>query len=114
MAEPAVDIDFYAPRFEIRVNDKSLPRDAVIGVDIDESLDKPGMFTLNLNEGLDVETQRFTWLDSDSMKPGNEVTISFGYASKLGRFTGKIKALSPSFPSTGVPTLKVEGYETKT
>lgn len=111
MVELGVNIDYYAPRFEIEVNKKRLPQEAVISVDIDEALDKPAMFTLSLNEGLDIETQTFTWLDSELIKPGNEVMISFGYASKSGILRGKIKALSPSFPSTGIPTLKVEGYD---
>jgi len=111
VVEPGVNIDYYAPRFEIEVNKKRLPQEAVISVDVDESIDKPGMFTLSLNEGLDIETQKFTWLDSDLIKPGNKVMISFGYATQSGIFRGKIKALSPSFPSTGIPTLRVEGYD---
>jgi phage protein D len=112
VAEPVVNTDFYAPRFEIKIKGTApLPTTAVISVDIDERIDRPGMFTLTLNEWLDIDTQTFTWLDSELVRPGNEVLILFGYNAKSRKFTGKIKALSPSFPSTGIPTLKVEGYD---
>ncbi|MFY1112997.1 MAG: phage late control D family protein [Methanosarcinaceae archaeon] len=87
-------------------------------MEVDENLESASMFTLNINEGMDLETQRFNWLDSKLLDPGEGeiVEIYLGYAGKVRKLeepliTGIITALSPGFPSTGVPTLRVQGYD---
>ena len=116
----ALNLDFYAPTFLIKIGGKSQSelKIAVISLVVDENLESASMFTLNINEGLDMETQKFTWLDNKLLDPGegDDVEIYIGYASRAKKFTeplitGKITALNPSFPSTGVPTLSVQGYD---
>lgn len=105
----------YAPVFPIELVDKGLviPKDAVTGVDIDEDLDNPSMFTITFNEAIDPDTQKFRWLDSDTLTPGAQVLISFGYASstRKGTMRGRIKAVTPGFLSSGIPSLSIQGYD---
>ncbi|MBL0700410.1 MAG: phage late control D family protein [Desulfosarcina sp.] len=107
------NLDVYAPICRIEIEGEPLPTTAVIRVSVDESIDAPSKFDLTLNEGLDIKTQRFIWLENPCLSPGNKVEIYFGYAGKKSNslFKGTIKALSPSFPSTGIPSLTVEGYD---
>lgn len=116
----ALDLDFYAPTFLIKIGGKSQSelKTAVISLEVDENLESASMFTLNINEMLDIKTQKFKWLDDKLLDPGEgeDVEIYIGYASRAEKFkepliTGKITALTPSFPSTGVPTLSVQGYD---
>ncbi|MCK4734088.1 MAG: hypothetical protein KAT65_16670, partial [Methanophagales archaeon] len=103
------------PIFSIKIGGKPQPelKNAVISLDVDESIEKASMFTMNINEGLDLKTQKFTWLENPLLNPGNEVEINFGYAGKESKclFKGTINALSPGFQSTGIPSLTVEGYD---
>lgn len=108
--------DIYAPFFTVKLVEtgERLSRDSITGIEINEDLENPSMFRISLNESLDYNTQKFKWLDNKSITPGTEVIISFGYASspgKLGLIRGRIKALSPGFLSTGIPTLNLEGYD---
>ncbi len=108
--------DIYAPVFTVKLVETGvrLSRDSITGIQINEDLENPSMFKVSLNESLDYNTQEFEWLDNESITPGTEVIIYFGYASapgKLGLIRGRIKALSPGFLSTGIPTLDLEGYD---
>lgn len=120
MEGKAFNLDFYAPTFMIKIGGKAQEelKNAVISLEVDENLESASMFTININEGLDIKTQKFTWLDNKLIAPegGEDVEISIGYASRAKKLkepliTGKITALNPSFPSTGVPTLSVQGYD---
>lgn len=107
------DLNVYVPRFRIEINGESLPATAVISVTVDENMENPCKFDIILNEGLDIKTQKFTWLGNPLLDPGNAVEIFFGYVGKEEKsiFKGAIKALSPSFPASGIPSLTVEGYD---
>ena len=120
MEEKAFNLDFYAPTFLIKIGGKAQEelKNAVISLDVDENLESASMFTININEGLDIKTQKFTWLDNKLLDPteGKDVEIYMGYASRAKKLkepliTGIITALNPSFPSTGIPTLSVQGYD---
>lgn len=120
MQQMALNLDFYAPFFSIKIGGKPQPelKNAVISLEVDENLESASMFTMNINEGLDIKTQKFTWLDSKLLAPesGEDVEIYIGYASRAEKLkepliTGTITALNPSFPSTGIPTLSVQGYD---
>ena len=108
-----VNFDTYAPGCRIEIEGTALPITAIISVSVDENLESPAKFDMTLNEGTDIKTQTFTWLDNPILDPGNTIDIYLGYANRKSTliFTGKIKALAPSFPSTGVPSLTVEGYD---
>ena len=108
-------LESYAPVFPVELVDKGLviPKDSIMGIDIDEDIENPAMFTIAFNETIDLATQKFRWLDSDALTPGAQVLISFGYASSgsKGLIRGRIKAVTPGFLSSGIPSLSVEGYD---
>ncbi|MFZ3167945.1 MAG: hypothetical protein WA130_10055 [Candidatus Methanoperedens sp.] len=103
----------YVPVFKVKLNKNFLPRESITGIEIEEDLEKPTLFRISLNEEINMDTQQFNWLDNDLIKPGTEAIISFGYAmsEKQGLIRGRIKALSPGFLSSGIPTLSIEGYD---
>jgi uncharacterized protein len=105
--------DVYAPYYQVVIEGQQLPADAIISVTVEESLDAPAKFEIVMNEGMDIKTQQFLWLDNAIVSPGNKVKISFGYAGKKKHelFSGAIKALAPGFQSTGIPSLKLEGFD---
>jgi phage protein D len=115
MATPIAGMDIYAPVFKVMINgvDEQRLRDSITGIDVDEDLENPGKFTISLNDILDIQTQKFKWLDNEYIAPGTEAAISFGYAGSLekeGLIRGRIKALTPGF-SSGTQTLSIEGYD---
>lgn len=119
MTASTTNLDRYVPDFKVEIGGKeqSKFRDAVISLEVDENLDNPSMFTINLNEGFDLEHQKLIWLDNDLILPEkNVIKIYMGYANDPEKFkepviTGRIIALNPSFPSNGTPTLSVQGYD---
>ena len=49
--------------------------------------------------------------DADLFKEGNAVTIEMGYVDDLQpMFDGEITSISPTFPESGTPTVRVAGY----
>jgi len=116
MADRAINLDYYAPRFRVEVDGETVPMDGIVGVEVDENLENPAMFTIEFNEALDPDTQRFRWLDSPALTPGAEVKIFIGYASRPAAnaeplFWGTLQALTPGFRESGVPSLSVQGYD---
>ncbi|NYT10295.1 MAG: phage late control D family protein [Methanosarcinales archaeon] len=115
-----LNLDSYAPSFSVIIGgapEHDLEK-AIISLEIEESLNSASMFTLNLHEGEELETQRFTWLDSKLLDPGywEDVEIYLGYASTPEKSSepmiiGKIVSLNPRFPSEGTPTLSILGYD---
>ena len=98
-------IESYVPTFTVTLieKNKTLQKDSILSVDIDENLESPGMFTLSMNERIDIDTQNFKWLDDNSISPGQEISIAFRYAAspeKQVLIRGRIKALTPGFLST--------------
>jgi phage protein D len=115
-----LNVDSYAPKFSIMIGGTPQLdlKNATVTLEVEDSIENASMFTINLHEGEEIKTQKFTWLDSDLLDPGNgaDVEIYLGYSSsaempKEPIITGKITALSPNFPSKGTPTLIVQGYD---
>ncbi len=116
----AFNLDRYAPAFIIEIGgqrQEELER-AVIDLNVKDSISKPGMFTMNLYESLNIKTQEFSWQDKGILDPasGKEVKIYIEYANSSGKtksplITGSITALTPGFPATGVPTLSIQGLD---
>lgn len=108
-----IDYDHYAPIFKVKISGQTLSPTAVISVSVDQKIDAPDKFDIQLNEGFDINSQKFNWLDNDLIHPGKVVDVFIGYAGKQMRclIKGTINAISPDFPSTGVPSLKIEGYD---
>jgi phage protein D len=109
--------DVYAPYFQVEIEGEKLAADAVISVSVEEGLDAPAKFEIALNEELDLDTQKFRWLDKAITDPGNKVEIFFGYVDQAKKkdikslFLGTIKGLTPGFQSNGIPSLRVEGFD---
>ncbi len=115
MATQISGMQVYAPVFKVKqVDDSEYPtKDCITNIEIDEDIEKPAMFRISLNEEINMNTQEFKWIDDSRIKPGTEFVIHFGYAmpKNLGLIRGKVKALSPGFPTAGNPTLTIEGFD---
>lgn len=115
-----LNLERYAPGFSLTIGGRPQPdlRKSIISLEVDESLESASMFTFSINEGLDIKTLKFKWLDSSLLNPesGEDVEIFLGYAGSVSKsneplIAGKITALNPSFPSSGPPSLSVQGYD---
>jgi phage protein D len=114
------DIKRYAPDFDIEINgkiQKELRRNS-IRITVEDSIEVPSTFNLELYEKYDSLSGSFKWLDSDILDPvkARNVKIYIKYASSSVKslnpiFSGLIVALNPSFPSSGIPSLSVQGYD---
>jgi len=116
----ALNLNRYVPSFSLQIGGVPQPEliKAIISIEVDESIENASTFTFNINEGFDKKTQKFKWLDSKILDPenGDDVEINLGYATHVSRssdplIVGRITALSPSFPSSGTPTLSVQGLD---
>jgi phage protein D len=105
--------DIYAPYFAVEIEGTTLPEDSIMSLSVDENLEAPAKLEIILNEGMDIDTQSFKWLDNDLIDPGKKVKAFFGYAGKEKKelFAGTIKALNPSFQATGIPSLTLEAFD---
>ncbi len=115
-----VNIDYYKPEFLIEIGGKRHRElnNAVISLTIDENLENPSILDMNLREGLKIDNQTYEWLDNPLIGPerGEEIKLYMGYANEPNKFktplfVGRITALNPSFPSSGIPTLQVQAYD---
>ncbi len=108
-------LEIYAPEFTVYTGGSGspIPKNEILGIEIDEYLENPGMFRISFNESFDLETQQFRWLDESSISSGNVLEVVFGYVSprREARIRGRVKSLSPVFLSEGSPTLSVLGYD---
>ena len=116
----ALNLEGYAPGVSISIDGSrnSDLEDAVLGLVVEDVLEGHSMFRLNIFDKLDQRTLNFKWLDGSLLDParGREVSISINYAERssaatMPLFAGYITALIPSFPSSGEPSLTVEGYD---
>src|SRR5262245_37149221 len=102
------------PSVEMKVNGFFLPAEAmahVIGVTIDDSVDLPGMFTIELAGGGTLK-QTIPWVDDQRFEVGGAVEIKLGYGSEMETlFSGEITGLEPEFVFDRPPGLIVRGYD---
>jgi phage protein D len=102
------------PSFAVKLNDKPLANDLalwIVGATVDDSLNTPSMFTLQL---ISKEDERSTkaWTDDPRLALGAKVEVSMGYGTNLARLiVGDIMSLEPAFTIGGPPTLVVRGYD---
>jgi uncharacterized protein len=115
-----LNIDYYKPEFliEIRGTRHREFNNAVISISLDENLENPSMLDMSIREGLKIDSQTFEWLDNPMIGPesGEEIKLYIGYANQANKFknpifSGRITALNPNFPSSGIPTLQVQAYD---
>lgn len=116
--------DFYSPRFEIAVENVALnktkeftERDGIVSdLTVDTTLDGADQFSFGLNYEYDPEFEdgAFVGLDWDLFTPGTRVDIAIGYEERslaVPMLAGRIKSVRTDFPSGGVPTVSVSGYD---
>jgi phage protein D len=102
------------PAFGITLNGERVDTDIgiwVVNVVVEDDLDVPSMFTLELASQQDANGVT-AWTDDTRFSLGGSVQISFGYGDELESvFSGEITGLEPVFSMSGVPTLLVRGYD---
>ena len=106
--------DLFVPAFEVWVGQQKVNREIirdVLDVSFHDSLDELGGFSLTL-ANWDADKYGYAYSDKHTFDPGKRLDIRMGY---LGRgqmnwmVRGIITDLTPSFPSSGPPTLTVSG-----
>jgi Bacteriophage probable baseplate hub protein len=106
--------DFYVPAFELKLRGRAAGEDVlhdVSDVTYRDNVEEFDVFELTLNNW-DAERLAFKYLDDQTFDPGTEVELRMGYYGPEPltlMVTGVITSVSPSFPSSGQPTLTVEG-----
>jgi hypothetical protein len=109
------NFNFYAPRFEIEIQDSKLAADmskAILSVSVDEKLDEGSSFEVKIHDEFDLETQTFKWLDHQLFNVGNTVKIKLGYESSLElMLVGNITGLASDFFAGETPTITVRGQD---
>src|SRR4030095_16715364 len=104
---------FFAPAFKVSVNGAGLAADVSLNIteiSVTHEPDTLDHFSLTLANPY----PEMRWTHKDDAKlfqEGNAVEIELGYVDdRQPKFSGEITSISPSFPESGVPTLRVEGY----
>lgn len=108
-------LNFYAPRFEIEINNQVLVANiskAVYSVTIEEKTGEGASFTLMVNDEFDPVKQQFKWLDHPLFREGNRVTVKLGYSNKLfPMIMGNITSIMSSFFTGETPTMTIRGQD---
>jgi phage protein D len=127
--------DLWVPAFDVKIRAKEIPSISskdIIAVKYTDAIDKIDSFELTVNNW-DAGTRDFKYTGSASGKndgpathlfdPGQEIELSMGYWKPTDpkqrdpnkpdplrlMLAGIITSMTPSFPATGQPTLKVTG-----
>lgn len=103
------------PNFEIIINGSPLPVEArlhIISLTVDQDVDLPGMFTLELTDS-DSQNEETTWInDEELFAIGNVVEVKLGYADDLETLIiGEMTGIEPEFAFDRLPSLTVRGYD---
>lgn len=101
-------------RFDVIINGRPLGgpvRSCVDAVTVDQRVDLPGMFTLDLSAS-EAAAGSMSWFDDDTFAVGHAVEIKMGNGGELKTLMkGEITALEPTFISARPPSLTVRGYD---
>jgi uncharacterized protein len=119
MAVSVVDLEHFAPRFEIEVNNTRLAADVshmVRSVEIVQELNRTLSFSFEVQD--EFMGDGFKWLGHGSQmtqeifKYGNNVAISIGYAARLVKMCeGRIQNITATFDQGVAPSFTVEGSD---
>lgn len=111
----AETFNFYAPRFEVEINNRSVTANfskAILEVTVEEKVDEGASFRLTVHDEFDRRTQTFKWLDHELFNAGNSITIKIGYENNLSTVVmGKITSIEPSFFAGESPTFTIGGQD---
>lgn len=97
---------FYAPEFRVKIDDEELPaalRGSISSLSYQDGLEGADRVEISIaNESL-------RWLDHPLLQVDKGFKLSMGYAPDPLEevFVGEITGVEPSFPSGGMPTLKI-------
>ncbi|MDQ1253208.1 MAG: hypothetical protein QG646_2358 [Euryarchaeota archaeon] len=109
------NLNFYAPRFVVEVEDKKLDVNVskdILNVEVTEKLDEGASFKLTLHDKFDTKTQKFKWIDDPLFDFGKKISIKIGYGSNLyNMIEGEITSFEPSFFASETPTLTIGGQD---
>ncbi len=126
--------DFWVPAFDVKIRQKDLPAETnhdIISVRYTDAIDALDTFELTVNNW-DAETRDFKYTGAgrgngaekiNPFEPGQEIELWMGYFEPTKpenrdpskpdplrlMLAGLITSITPSFPSSGQPTLKVAG-----
>ena len=117
-----VDVQYYAPRFQITINGQVYEAEiaqTVLSVSVQQEVNKTNSFSFEVQDDfIHVDDQghgqdgKFQWLGTDIFKYGNEVTIALGYLNKLETLVeGRIQKIDAKFFEGNAPTFAVEGAD---
>lgn len=106
--------ELQVPAFEIVVNGRPLPREAVddlVDVTVHQDVTAPDMFALRLvnwdDRALDV-----TWSDKNTFALGAEIEVRLGYVGALEQvMVGEVTGIEPEFDASRVPMVTVRGHD---
>ncbi|HEV7842969.1 MAG TPA: hypothetical protein VGO69_04690, partial [Pyrinomonadaceae bacterium] len=100
----------YAPEFRIRINGEALPmalRGAVSSVSYQDGLEGSDRVEVTL------ANPNLRWLDHPVLSVDNKFALSIGYAGDTLEevFVGEITGVEPSFPNSGMPTIRITAQD---
>ncbi|MEQ9495394.1 MAG: hypothetical protein RIT81_01015 [Deltaproteobacteria bacterium] len=109
---------FYVPRFEVFIDDTEIPGDIlydVVSVSYKDKVDDIDGFDITINN-FDAATGGFKYVGTpDGSKgrwfdPGRKIELRMGYGTTLRlMLRGQITSMTPNFPQSGAPSVKVSG-----
>lgn len=107
-------IDFYAPRFEVEIDDKKLDpvtSKAILNVEVIEKTNEGASSTLTIHDDFDMSSQKFKYLDNPLFDVGKKIHVKMGYGNSLhDMFKGTITRIEPRFFSGDTPTFTIEAH----
>jgi phage protein D len=106
--------DVYVPDFALRVENREISRDVshdILDVGYRNALRQFDTFQFTINNWDEVK-QDYKHSDGDLFLPGSAVELRMGYRGDIGlhlMIRGTITTMTPNFPSSGAPTLRISG-----
>src|SRR5215469_14839933 len=100
----------YVPQYKLEIGGNPLPpalRGSIISVSYQNGIE--GADSVDIT----VANQNLQWLGNSLLAVDQGVKLSFGYAPDPLQqiFVGEITAVEPSFPNSGMPTIKVTAHD---
>lgn len=100
----------YAPQYQLEIGGKPLPpalRGSIVSLSYQNGIE--GADSVDIT----VANQNLQWLGNPLLAVDQGVKLSFGYAPDplTEIFVGEITAVEPSFPNSGMPTIKVTAHD---
>lgn len=106
--------DRTSPEHRILINGAAIPPELdadVLAVTVCQYADGGDRFEVLVN-ALDAAEQRLKWIDSDHVRPGNEIAIELGYMGQLTRvLVGEIVAVRVTFANNQAAQLHIQGFD---